>query len=94
MALDRAAAQRWFTKSAEAGVALARYNLAILLATAHILHQSDRPQHRDEDLAAAYMWLTLAAKDGLDHAINVKSELAGFLTRAQIEAAEGMLRAR
>lgn len=92
--LDRAAALRWFTKSAEAGVAMARYNLAMLLATAHIMQQSKRPQFRDEDLAAAYMWVSLAAKDGLDHAIDGKPELAGFLTPAQIDAAEAMLRAR
>jgi len=94
VALDRAAAQRWFTKSAEAGVAMARYNLAMLLATAHIMQQSDRPQHRNEDLSAAYMWLSMAARDGLELAVNGKPELAGFLTPAQIEAAEEMLRAR
>ncbi len=92
--IDHAAALRWFTKSAEAGVAMARYNLAMLLATAHIMQQSDRPQHRDEDLAAAYMWLSLAAKDGLEQAIESKPELTGFLTPAQIEAGEGLLRAR
>jgi len=91
---DRALALRWYTESATAGVAMARYNLAMLLATAHILQQSDRPQYRDKDLAAAYMWVTLAAKDGLELAVGSKLELADFLTPAQIEAAEAMLRAR
>jgi hypothetical protein len=40
------------------------------------------------------MWVSLAAKDGLDRAIDGKPELAGFLTPAQIDAAEAMLRAR
>ena len=30
----------------------------MLLATAHIMQQSNRPQYRDADMAAAYMWLT------------------------------------
>jgi TPR repeat protein len=92
--IDRAAARDWFTKSAEAGVAMARYNLAMLLATAHIMQQSDRPQFRDADMAAAYMWLTLAAADGLAQAIEGKPELAGFLTPAQAEMTEKLLRAR
>ncbi len=94
VALDHAAARRWFAKSAEAGVAMARYNLAMLLATAHIMQQSDRPRHRDADLTAAYMWLSLAAKDGLEQAVEGKLELADFLSAAQIEAAEEMLSAR
>ena len=94
VALDRAAARRWYTLAAEAGEPMARYNLAMLLATAHILQQSNRPQYRDEDLATAYMWLSLAAKDGLESAIDGKSELANFLTPEQIEAGEQMLRAR
>ncbi len=91
---DRAAARRWYTEAAEAGVALARYNLAMLLSTDHILQQSDRPQHRGADLSAAYMWLTLAARDGFALAVEGQSELAGFLTPAQLDAAKRMLRAR
>ncbi|PPR19511.1 MAG: hypothetical protein CFH40_02268 [Alphaproteobacteria bacterium MarineAlpha10_Bin3] len=94
MPIDHAAARQWFAKSAQAGVAMARYNLAMLLATAHIMQQSNRPQYRDADMAAAYMWLTLAAQDGLAPAIEGKPELAGFLTPAQAEAAKKMLRAR
>ena len=92
--LDRAAARRWFTKSAEAGVALARYNLAMLLSTDHIMRQSDRPQHRDVDLSTAYMWLTLAARDGFELAIEGRPELAGFFTPEPRGAAARMLGAR
>jgi hypothetical protein len=45
-------------------------------------------------MAAAYMWLTLAAADGLAQAIEGKPELAGFLTPAQAEMTEKLLRAR
>lgn len=86
-------AVEWYRKAAEGGVAAAQYNLAMLTAGDHIFGGAD-PLRRDEDMAAAYMWLSLSADQKFALAVETLEELGRFLTKPQMAAAQKRLRAR
>lgn len=84
---DRHAAMAWYERSANNGFAEAQYRWGMEL-------QSGRYVPRD--LVTAFMWLTIASDQdvggGMAPAMRARNDLAGRLTRAQMEQARHKIR--
>ena len=80
---DYATALRIFRSLAEQGLAEAQINLGRMYRFGHGVPQ---------DLAAAHMWLTLAAAQGDENAQIARDSLAKLMTHGQIEEATLLVR--
>lgn len=92
--VNEAEALRLYRIAAEAGLAIAQYNFAMLVVTKHVIGEVTDPVARDEDMAVAYMWLTFASEQGLDLATESRAELTEFMTGKALASAENRIRAR
>ncbi len=89
---NKAAALKLYRKAADLGVGLAQHNLGVLFAADYLLGTAPNPSRKNEAFVAAYMWLTLAARQGLEVAANGRKQLARHMRPAQIAEAEGLAR--
>ena len=85
-------ALRWYREAAFNNLALAQHNLAALLAADDILGTENEPSRTEQNFVAAYMWLTLAANQGLNASAAGLVDLGAYMTPAEIEEAQGLAR--
>lgn len=79
----------WYRKAADAGVALAQHNLAVLLAADHLLNSVRASQgDRKRDFIEAYRLFSSAAAQGLKLAKRGLRDLRKKMTRDEIAAAK------
>lgn len=84
-----AAAEEWYRRAAERGLAEAQFNLACVLAADLIAGQAaDRANEADERIVEAYMWLVLARNAGHAIASNSLGRLKPHMTEKQLQRAE------
>ena len=81
-------AKRLYKLAADAGIAIAQYNLAMLTVTKHVIGDVTDPDERDRDMSTAYLWLTLASDKGLVLAIESRQELIEFMTPKALKAGQ------
>lgn len=91
---DKTQALRWYAPAAEQGLAMAQYNLAVLLATDHVLGTAPDPSTRREDLVRAYMWLIVAAHQGHEVAERTRRDLVLRMTPDEVGDARERARRR
>jgi TPR repeat protein len=77
-------ALRWYGGAAKQGLAIGQFNLAVLLATGHVLGTAEDPSHRREDFVNAYMWLLVAAHQGLEAAERTRRDLVVRMTPEEV----------
>lgn len=85
---SKADALQWYRKAADAGLPIAKHNLAILIAADHLLDSAEHPDHRDRDFIEAYILFSSAASQGLRAARDGLRDLRRHMTAEQIEAAK------
>lgn len=81
-------ASGWYLRAAEQGLGPAQYNLGALLAG------DGRSGGVAVDLAEAWMWLSLAGRNGVAEAANVRARLEKKMSEAELDEAKKRLAAR
>ena len=89
---NKVAALKLYRKAADLGIGLAQHNFGVLLAADYLLGIAPNPSRKNEDFVAAYMWLTLAARQGPEIPAAARKLLARHMRPAQIAEAEGLAR--
>lgn len=83
------AAEEWYRKAAEQGLAEAQFQLACILAADLIAGQAGPGENEESNrLTEAYMWLILASKGGHDIAPKSLGRLEPHMTEEQLQEAE------
>ncbi len=80
---DYATAAHWFEEAAKHGLADSQFNLAVLY---------ENGLGVTRDMKQAFMWLSLAARDGDNEAVRRRDILRGKLTAEETAVAEQMVR--
>jgi TPR repeat protein len=76
-------ALKWYEKAAAQGNAKAQFNLGVMCGTGEGVLQ---------DFVKAYMWLNLAAEQGIPNAKAMRDHLIDVMTPAQIAEAQRLAR--
>ena len=74
---------KWYSKAADQGIALAKFNLGIMYS---------RGQGVTQDYVNAHMWFNLSAAQGNKGAEMFRDSLANLMTPAQIDEAQRLAR--
>ena len=80
---DDREAVRWYRKATEQGFADAQFNLAVMYWNGEGVPKDD---------VQAYAWANLAAAQGHESARELREDLSGYMTRAQIAEAQKLSR--